>query len=235
MKKSRGSSVQTYIIAARTAQGHEDWNNSTVEERGAVVDRWRAMKVELKKAKHKPSHESLHRESSSSLQTRSTSFDERMSMSGEESIEKKAVQGSRSSQLPKEFHELSARDSQASRPINSNNHEDTGSSEAVQQPKGIAREEETTEKAIRALVTQLQKTSTDGKDPEALERAIKASVAEITRERVPAHSSQSNVHPDTIRQATPELDSKLQPSRTQDHTAIKSIKRKPVTSIQKEG
>lgn len=46
MQKSRGTSTQTYIIAARTAQGYDDWNNSTPEERLDVVNNWDAIQSE---------------------------------------------------------------------------------------------------------------------------------------------------------------------------------------------
>ncbi|KAI1628039.1 sterol 3beta-glucosyltransferase [Exophiala viscosa] len=47
--KHFGSSVQNYIIAARTAQGFEDWKNSTPEERDAIISAWKDNKVEEKK------------------------------------------------------------------------------------------------------------------------------------------------------------------------------------------
>ncbi|KAK5231431.1 hypothetical protein LTR72_000612 [Exophiala xenobiotica] len=47
--KHFGSSVQNYIIAARTAQGFEDWKNSTPEEREAIVEAWKDSKIETRK------------------------------------------------------------------------------------------------------------------------------------------------------------------------------------------
>jgi UDP:flavonoid glycosyltransferase YjiC (YdhE family) len=47
--KHFGSSVQNYIIAARTAQGFEDWKNSTPEEREAIVKAWKDSKIETRK------------------------------------------------------------------------------------------------------------------------------------------------------------------------------------------
>lgn len=49
ISKHFGSSVQNYIIAARTAQGFEDWKSSTPEERATIVDAWKSTKLETKK------------------------------------------------------------------------------------------------------------------------------------------------------------------------------------------
>ncbi|KIV84457.1 hypothetical protein PV11_00233 [Exophiala sideris] len=50
--KHFGSNVQNYIIAARTAQGFEDWKNSTPEERDAIIQAWKDSKLEEKKRGH---------------------------------------------------------------------------------------------------------------------------------------------------------------------------------------
>ncbi|TKA80691.1 hypothetical protein B0A55_03687 [Friedmanniomyces simplex] len=52
MQKQFGSSVQNYIIAARTAQGYDEWQASTVEEREEVVARWRALQRDLKRKRN---------------------------------------------------------------------------------------------------------------------------------------------------------------------------------------
>ncbi|KEF59768.1 uncharacterized protein A1O9_04616 [Exophiala aquamarina CBS 119918] len=49
ISKHFGSSVQNYIIAARTAQGFEDWKSSTPEERTQIVEAWKSTKLETKK------------------------------------------------------------------------------------------------------------------------------------------------------------------------------------------
>lgn len=46
-----GSSVQNYIVAARTAQGYEDWHKSTVAERGEVVVAWQRRQADLLREK----------------------------------------------------------------------------------------------------------------------------------------------------------------------------------------
>ena len=48
----QGSSVQNYIIAARTAQGFDEWNSATVEERNDICQRWKHMQKDIKKKKN---------------------------------------------------------------------------------------------------------------------------------------------------------------------------------------
>ena len=50
IQKHFGHSVQNYIIAARTAQGYEEWKESIPEERVQIVNTWKAVQVELRKA-----------------------------------------------------------------------------------------------------------------------------------------------------------------------------------------
>ena len=47
--KHFGSSVQNYIVAARTVQGYDDWSQSTPEEREDIVKRWRVIKKEVER------------------------------------------------------------------------------------------------------------------------------------------------------------------------------------------
>ncbi len=52
MQKQFGSSVQNYIIAARTAQGFDEWQASGVEERQIIVARWKELQKNLKKKRN---------------------------------------------------------------------------------------------------------------------------------------------------------------------------------------
>lgn len=62
IRKHFGTSVQNYIIAARTAQGFQEWNVSSREDRLAVISQWQNAQEGLKKNKknrqqgHKPFH-----------------------------------------------------------------------------------------------------------------------------------------------------------------------------------
>ena len=49
ISKAFGSSTQNYIIAARTAQGFEEWKTSTPEERAEIVSAWKSTKFETRK------------------------------------------------------------------------------------------------------------------------------------------------------------------------------------------
>ena len=69
IKKSSGASLQNYIIAARTAQGFEDWGNSNIEERQDIIKRWEAIQEEIERQKkqwYKPYVESLRQNKSES-------------------------------------------------------------------------------------------------------------------------------------------------------------------------
>lgn len=98
LQKHFGSSVQNYIIAARTAQGYEEWKKSTPEERTSVIANWKATQVELHKrgkeyGKEKP--EEFKKESvdeplpSGFSQTKHLSFDERKRLAEEKRRRKK--------------------------------------------------------------------------------------------------------------------------------------------------
>ena len=50
IQKHFGHSVQNYIIAARTAQGYEEWKESTPEQRMQIITTWKGAQVELRKA-----------------------------------------------------------------------------------------------------------------------------------------------------------------------------------------
>jgi hypothetical protein len=52
MVKNKGKTVQNYIIAARIAQGYDEANGLTAREREDIVNRWKYVKVGMKKAKN---------------------------------------------------------------------------------------------------------------------------------------------------------------------------------------
>ena len=49
LQKHFGSSVQNYIIAARTAQGYEEWKDSTPDQRIKIINAWKSAQLELRK------------------------------------------------------------------------------------------------------------------------------------------------------------------------------------------
>jgi UDP:flavonoid glycosyltransferase YjiC (YdhE family) len=60
LSKHFGSSVLNYIIAARTAQGYEEWKNSSPEQRADIVSAWKSSKVETRKGGKKYGEERKH-------------------------------------------------------------------------------------------------------------------------------------------------------------------------------
>ncbi|GAB7344203.1 hypothetical protein MBLNU457_2094t1 [Dothideomycetes sp. NU457] len=47
-----GSSVQNYIIAARTSQGYADWHASSPQERADIIERWTSLRDDIKRKKN---------------------------------------------------------------------------------------------------------------------------------------------------------------------------------------
>lgn len=52
VQKQFGSTVQNYIISARTAQGFDDYQKSSLEERQDVIMRWTVLQANLKKKRN---------------------------------------------------------------------------------------------------------------------------------------------------------------------------------------
>nr|POE80091.1 sterol 3-beta-glucosyltransferase ugt80a2 [Quercus suber] len=52
LQKMNGSSVQNYIIAARTAQGYDEWIRASAEEKQDVISRWQVLQKDIKKKKN---------------------------------------------------------------------------------------------------------------------------------------------------------------------------------------
>jgi len=58
LQKEKGATVQNYIIAARMAQGYDDLQYCTPSERADIISRWRCVKVNVKRKKN-PGEEQL--------------------------------------------------------------------------------------------------------------------------------------------------------------------------------
>ena len=100
--------MHDYIIAARTAQGYADWENSTPDERLDVVNRWEAIQLELMKGKDSSRHGSIQDQDRKSSDSRRPSFDDRKSSTKEEMSEHNPGHRKGSSQYPEETLELPA-------------------------------------------------------------------------------------------------------------------------------
>lgn len=170
-----GSSVQNYIIAARTAQGYEEWSQTTETQREDIIVRWKNMQKDIKK-KRNPDEivkEALdeqrrkHREWRSELRA---GWDEkRRSRANSRSGSGNSTPGKRDSAAPaasgqEQYHDDSA-----------------------------AREQRELEEAIRLSVQQTSKGNSE--EDTAVERAIKASMAELQRSRAERGTSKPELPP----------------------------------------
>ncbi|KAI9817207.1 MAG: hypothetical protein M1827_001320 [Pycnora praestabilis] len=185
IQKHLGSSVQNYIIAARTAQGYEDWGTSTQEERLDIVSRWHTTKLDLQKGKHKAGDESTH-----GLH----GFLNRINSCHDEHKEKNK-KGKQNSFGHKRGSSHSINDDppalQHAQTFPSVGHRDTQSAEfeeAIERSvtatsRGDPDEDKLIERAIRASLAELQVAQDEGDDHATIERAIQASVSQAGEAR----------------------------------------------------
>lgn len=189
LQKHLGSSVQNYIVAARTAQGYEEWMSSGREERLDVISRWHATQLELSKGMHQVRHASF-RTPQEMLRSRHTSYEERERASEDKKKQKDAVDAHRTQSLRSEDAESSAASVQAH--LASEQDTDTDSialEEAIQNSvmatsKGNPEEDRMIERAIRASIVELQLASGNGDGDDAVGRAIQASITEASKVRM---------------------------------------------------
>ena len=209
LQKHLGSSVQNYIIAARTAQGYEDWKNSTQEERIDIVTRWHAAQDELGKQKKQwgSRRPRSPQPGAPKKNTRDASAKQkvnRMNKTHEEDT-LPAVPGTVSDQTP----------STSSKDAGINPYEkdfDGAIRESVAATsKGNPEEDVMIERAIRASVLELQRASGQGHDHDAHQRAIQASIAEAFRTRPQSLNTQDQEAP-TSYQHDAELEAALHKS-----------------------
>lgn len=195
-------SVQNYIVAARTAQGLEEYQNSTPEERAQVIERWHAMQVQIPNLKRERSrgHHRTNSETASTkgstasvaspsgfAETRHLSFDERKKIAKE----KRKVQDEERRQRRKEFfkHLLEPKaeappPAVQTRPTFSPTPSSSTTTAPAQptKPKPISPE---FEEAITRSVTATSRG--DAQEDKLIERALRASVVAL-------HDSQTSGH-----------------------------------------
>ncbi|KAF7961159.1 hypothetical protein EAE96_000826 [Botrytis aclada] len=203
VRKLFGSSVLNYIIAARTAQGFEDAQKSSREERLDIVQRWTEHKREYQNAKQKIKEEGPDGQETGCLspkgflQTRHLTFDERKKLHEERKAkrdEESRQGGGLRSHCPMGLcrrttaHTHSSDEIRDSPVINVNT--PTGHTSNVQSDfeeaiqasvaatsRGNIEEDLMIERAIRASVVELQGGQRAGlSDQEVMDRAIRASV-----------------------------------------------------------
>lgn len=186
-----GSSVQNYIIAARTAQGYEEWKSSTEEERLDIISRWHTVQLKLNSGKSKPSKDG-ETSPGGFMKTRHMSFDERKKFAEEKQRKKQKPGAKAASQSPYFSRSRSGhRQSHTDPGSGGNAPEHSELEEAIQRSvtatsRGDPEQDKLIERAIRASVAELQLAEQEGDEQEALNRAIQASVAEASQGRASA-------------------------------------------------
>ena len=185
LQRHLGSSVQNYIVAARTAQGYDEWHNSSQEERLDVVSRWQSIQVDIEKEKQLARHGSLH-ERHCYLKT--TIEERKKLLAGKKKEKKKA----KSNATQDAFAETNAshpfvgqtQKLRKSDPIQDGaDFEEAIQASIAATSRGNPEEDQMIERAIRASVKELQLASKEGDNNEAIQRAIQASAAEATQAR----------------------------------------------------
>jgi len=215
LQKVFGTSVQNYIIAARTAQGYEDWKSSTAEERRAVITGWKSSQLEIRR-RGRVYGKDRENEPQGFMATRKQSWDQRKQTAEDKKRVKKEAKAkgkegkvkSKCKHCP--FHHEEGYHHKREGSVNSLQHSMTfpGASppmdeqhdfeEAIQRSvtatsKGDPVEDKLIERALRASVLELQNAQTQGAHDEAYERALKASVKEARTARAEAGDAKSPV------------------------------------------
>ena len=169
LQKHLGTSVQNYIIAARTAQGFEDWQAATGAERRDIISRWHNVQVDSiqhKKLQYRGLHspQGLPR-SKQPKSTRPTQH-----------IQGPLLEDGTVNRTNHTYTTVAA-------PLSTVDLDDPGMEEAIQASvaatsQGSVEEDELIEHAIRASVRELYKAPDQDNSNEIMERAVHASVAE---------------------------------------------------------
>lgn len=176
MQKNFGSSVQNYIIAARTAQGYEEWQMSSDSERNDIVQRWKAMQSDIKK---KRNPDEIVRDVLSEQRKKGQNF---LSSQREGLYRKRSSWSGASPRTPEND------------PENVMLAMGSGEPEAAQasaaDPESMRTiENDELEEAIRRSVQQTSRGNPD--EDAAVENAIRASMAELARTRAERASRQA--------------------------------------------
>ncbi|ETN42819.1 uncharacterized protein HMPREF1541_01977 [Cyphellophora europaea CBS 101466] len=218
--KHFGSSVQNYIIAARTAQGYEEWKNSTPESRADIVAAWKSSKLELRKGGRKygeerkneiEEHILTHTPSnnvalmSGFKNTRHLSWDERKVLAAKkDAVKKQEREAKRAEEERRQQERRSGRGGKVKSRCkfcpfdhDSDHHlRQSSTFPSVSHPSGGSKHASTSdvqdeyEQAIQASVAQTSRG--DPHEDAMIERALRASVNELRK----VQSQGSNEHED---------------------------------------
>ena len=200
LQKHLGSSVQNYIVAARTAQGYDEWHNAPQKERLEVVSRWQSIQVEIEKEKQLAKHGHIY---GRHCYLKST-IEERKKLLAEKRREKKNAKGNAAEDAFTGIHAshpvvTPVQNSQESDPSpDGADFEEAIRASVAATSHGNPEEDQMIERAIRASVKELHLASKVDDDSEAIQRAIQASVAEATQSR---SGDRSNIRSTTFDEA----------------------------------
>jgi len=206
VRKLFGSSILNYIISARTAQGYDHWKASTREEQLDIINRWNEHKSELQSERQRvllegpEGQETGHLSPRGFLQTRHLSFDERKKLHEDRRIKREQTRSKTYSEHTtkcpfcrraaphrhNEGHPLEDAETPTTSTADVDHEEFERAIKAsvAATSKGDPEEDLMIERAIRASVRELQRPEGSAlSEQEALDRAIKASVAEAASER----------------------------------------------------
>lgn len=191
-RKLFGSSVVNYVISARTAQGYEEFQASTAQERLTIISRWNALQAENSKSSQKdsPTPTDGRRSRNSSpkgfLSTRHLSFDERKKLYEERKARREA-----------ERNKIQCQDGRPSCPFcrRANPHAHTplvvDTPVVVSEPQSS----DTDSEFERAIQASIAATSCGNPDQDAMiERAIRASVRELQNDAETTASNQEAIN-----------------------------------------
>ena len=203
LQKHFGSSVQNYIVAARTAQGYDELAASTQEERIDVVKRWQAAQLELHKEKQQVKDNASHPPECVFLRTKhavQSSFEEKRKHARDGKLHKDPAHAKHGSpaRKPSEGRQDAFQHLRSGQSLE---HADTATFEdAIQQSvqatsRGDPEEDAMIERAIRASVEELRAATKKGDGMEAMQKAIKASVAEAAQARRTMSASKESATP----------------------------------------
>lgn len=194
--KLTGMSVQNYIVASRMAQGIAELGVSTPEERADVIRRWFLLQEELKQPRSK-----RNRPDSSKGAEKDGQKEDFFSRFGKTSRMSFEARKKLANERKERAYEAAEEEPQAhgqpfytslSSTTESHDFEDAIQQSVLATSNGDKEEDKAIARALRASVTALRTSSHQGhSEHEAYERAVAASVAEASRMRAEASTSQS--------------------------------------------
>ena len=185
-----GSSTETYIMAARTAQGYGDLESLTEEERVQIIEKWKSMHDKIRKAQQTLAEETRetvaeyrvkrHQTLDQLKRNHKRKKEQRLA---EREVKKQSPHSSSHRNMGRSFHPLHHSHSFPGSP--SADAKPSGFDEAVQRSvqatsEGDAEQDMLVERAIRASIEELKKAQeAQINDHDAFNRAIEASIAEM--------------------------------------------------------